>query len=491
MGTSVFTTSGNTEIVMESSEEEPERSSVTTSKIKILTAMRPLGHLIVAIFLKILALTIMLPALVDVTIESLCPKHNRCSEAIYISGVQQSVSGFGTIISTPLVGQLSDEYGRKPLLLVSFALSIIPFAVLACGRTKGMVYTYYVLRTLVAIATEGAIICVSMAYVADVMEENLRANAFGILTGILAIAFVIGTVLARVLSVSYIFQVGCILLVAAVLYVQLFLKEPHTTHLESSKHIKKINTIDRCSLPSSSTLTDRWSSVKETLHIVRMSKNLTNICIITFFFTLGASGVASVILYYFKATYNFNKNEFAYLMLIFGVGTILVQLVFLPLLSHLFGEQKILCVALFSGVAMQLLLSVSSSPWIPYLCAFLGALSILIFPCASSIVSKSSGPHQQGKVQGFVSGIGSCASTLSPLAMSPLTALFLSEDAPFDFPGFSMICAALAMMVAFIQSCFMNPPLPAMARFKVSGYVEIKEKEDADISICSTDYFVS
>ncbi|KAG4134904.1 hypothetical protein ERO13_D08G184300v2, partial [Gossypium hirsutum] len=67
----------------------------------------------------------------------------------------------------------------------------------------------------------------------------------------------------------------------------------------------------------------------------------------------------------------------------------------------------------------------------------------------------------QWKAQGFISGIGSFAYVASPLLFSPLTALFLSERAPFNFPGFSIMCVGFASMIAFVQSLIIRafPPI--------------------------------
>nr|GMC87412.1 hippocampus abundant transcript-like protein 1 [Ipomoea batatas] len=61
------------------------------------------------------------------------------------------VTGVGLVVMMPVIGNLSDMYGRKALLTLPMTLSILPFAILAFGRTTKFYYTYYVLRTITGI----------------------------------------------------------------------------------------------------------------------------------------------------------------------------------------------------------------------------------------------------------------------------------------------------------------------------------------------------
>ncbi|PPD89622.1 hypothetical protein GOBAR_DD13436 [Gossypium barbadense] len=89
---------------------------------------------------------------------------------------------------------------------------------------------------------------------------------------------------------------------------------------------------------------------------------------------------------------------------------------------------------------------------VPYAAAAVSTVMVFAPPSLRSIASKQAGPREQGKAQGCISGIISLANIMAPLIFSPLTSLFLSEGAPFHFPGFSIICIAITLMIAFIQS---------------------------------------
>lgn len=173
---------------------------------------------------------------------------------------------------------------------------------------------------------------------------------------------------------------------------------------------------------------------------------------ISFFSTVAEVGAHASLLYYLKAQFQFDKDQFADLMIIGGIAGSISQLVLMPTLAPTFGEEKLLSLGLFFCCVNMLLYSIAWSSWVPYAAAMISILAVFAMPCLRSIASKQIGPCEQGRAQGCLTGICSFAHIVSPIVFSPLTALFLSERAPFHFPGFSILCAAFAGMLAFLLS---------------------------------------
>jgi len=415
-----------------------------------------MAHLLFTVFLHCTAISMVIPALTDITMSALCPGVEECGQAIYLTGLQQTISGIGTMLVTPIIGDLSDHYGRKALLMVPMTVAVLPLGVLAYNRTKAYVYAYFVLKTAAAIVTDGSLQCLSLAYVADNIPEHSRTEAFGVLTGVISSAFVLGLAIARFLPENIIFQVATITAVFAAVYLRAFLVEPKfkSSCLPGSQPVCLIKST---SFWSRSRSICSGSSVQDTVQLFKRSLILAQITVITFFSNLADAGVQGSLLYYLKARFHFEKDQYADLLLIAGVAGAVSQLLILPFLAHHLGEHKLLCIGLFSGFAHILLYGIAWSSWVPYVAALTGVFFVFIFPCAGSIVSKEARADEQGKVQGCISGIRSFATIISPLTMSPLTALFLSNEAPFNCPGFSLICAAFVMMIAFIEACVMRP----------------------------------
>ncbi|KAL2250029.1 hippocampus abundant transcript 1 protein [Sesamum indicum] len=418
-----------------------------------------LSHLFMTVFLYCFANFMVVPAITDVTMAALCPGKDECSLAIYLTGAQQAIIGLGSVVVMPLVGNFSDTYGRKVMLTVPMTLSIFPLVILACSRTKYYFYAYYVLKTLIAMVSEGSVQFLALAYVADNVPESRRAAVFGIMSGFSSSSFVFGNLSTRFLSTSATFQVAAAMSVVALLYMRVFLPE---SAMSSSMCAAAESRETDCLLQKAPS--KKWKlfktlpSVDDTIFLLRTSPTFSKAAVVAFFINVSDVGLYASLMYYLKAQFHFNKDQFADLMIIAGIAGSVSQLIIMPILTPLMGEEKMLSLGLFFSCAHMILYSIAWAPWVPYAAAMISVVATFALPCLRSIASKQTGPSEQGKAQGCITGICSFANIVSPLAFSPLTALFLSDNAPFHFPGFSIMCSGLAAMIAFLQSIMIKPP---------------------------------
>ncbi|XP_033141275.1 hippocampus abundant transcript-like protein 1 isoform X2 [Brassica rapa] len=447
------------------------------------TTFQGLRHLFMTVFLHGFSAFIVVPVITDVSMAALCPGTDECSLAIYLSGFQQAITGVGSLMMMPLVGSLSDKHGRKSLLTLPMALNILPLdaehdialnrgvknslpcasksaqAILAYSRETSVFYIYYVLKTFTSIFCEGSVFCLALAYVADNVSENHRASAFGILTGIGSCAFVCANCCARFLSTTATFQVATTVAIFSTVYMRIFLPDSirDNSLVTSIVSTEKLSYVLLEDYPAHRNQISRTlRSVREMASLMRSSVPLFQVAMVSFFSSLSEAGLHASSM----AKFHFNKDQFADLMIIFGIAGSVSQLLFMPILIPALKEEKLLSIGLFFGCAHMFLLGMAWSAWVPYMAAMFSLVSIFPQSCMRSIVSKQVTSYEQGKAQGIISSICSLANVISPLAFSPLTGWFLSERAPFNFPGFSLMCAGFTMTIAFILSLMIRATTP-------------------------------
>ncbi|CAH2051513.1 unnamed protein product [Thlaspi arvense] len=437
-------------------------------------------HMLTTVFLSAFAGFLVTPVMTDVTVAAVCSDLNdTCSFAVYLTGVQQVTVGLGTMVMMPVIGNLADRYGIKTLLTLPMCLSILPPAILGYRRDTNFFYAFYITKILFDMVCQGAVDCLAQAYVAKNIHARKRVSMFGVLAGVRSVSGIFATFTARFLPVASIFQVSAISFFVALVYMRVLLKErlhdndDDDYHDDGGRNDQEIHVGGDLRMLAEPILRDapikthvfntNYSSLKDMVSLIKNSTILIQALVITFFATFSQSGMDSAFMYFLKARFGFNKNDFAQLMMLVSIIGCISQLLILPMLVSTIGERRMLSTGLLMESFSAACLSVAWSAWIPYATTVFVPGVMFVMPSVYGISSKQVGSGEQGKVQGCISGVKSFAEVVAPFVYSPLTALFLSENAPFYFPGFSLLCIALSWMLGFLQSLLIKDvPSPLM-----------------------------
>ncbi|KAL9240937.1 hypothetical protein vseg_015102 [Gypsophila vaccaria] len=409
-------------------------------------------HILGPLFVHGVAHELCKPFLMDLINSALCPAQSTCPDALYVDNLQQIVAGFLMVPVLILLCELSDEYGRKPLLLLTTSASTISVgiaALLAVNRSRGFIYVYIGLRCLSYVLSVRSVFCIAIAYVADVVGDEKRVAAFSWITGVTSASHVLGNVMAKSLPAKYCFELSIPLMVVCPVLIQLFVTE---TVIRAPITRQKSQWFILIKL-----IKERCSSIGYAATTIMTRPSLRRIYLVSFLYEFGMSGISSVLLLYLKEALELKESKSSDTLIIVQIGSVFSQMLIVPVINGLAGEKAILCMGLLTSATYAVFYSVAWETWLPYISVSLGLAYGFVKPSLCAIVSRSSSSNNQGRAQGSLAAIEAIADFISPFVMMPLTMWFLSQNAPFDYKGFSILCAGLSMMFAMFCAMQWKP----------------------------------
>lgn len=334
-------------------------------------------------------------------------------------------------LMAPILGRLSDRFGRRPVLLVATAGMALDYLVLYFAPSVW----WLLLGRMVAGAT-GASLTVINAYIADVSPPEERAANFGKVGAMFGVGFILGPALGGLLGdyglrVPFLFAAGISAL--SWLYGLLILPES----LPPGKRTPGWNWAEVNPLKPLAALT-AYPSVR----------NLTGVFILV---GLAMQVIFTTWVLYTEAVLGWTAGQNGVALAVSGLLSALVSAFLVGRAVSAWGEKKTLLVGLGFGVAEFLILSVANTTPLLYFSLVVGAITGLAQPAIQGYVSSQVADSEQGRVQGAITSLQSVVGIVGPLLATSVFAAFTAEHAPLNlhFPGAAFLMAA-ALMVAGI-----------------------------------------
>ena len=336
----------------------------------------------------------------------------------------------------PLLGQLADRHGRKPLLIASFASSAASFFPFAWGATSGSVALLIVARVVDGIAAGNLL--VAQAAVGDVTDEDSRTRYFGYFTASLSLGFVIGPLaggylgdpeLASWTGPAAAFLVAGGLNVAALAGFALLFRETLADE-------------ERDGDDDDFTLARGFHNAREAFADgKRRPYYLILLCYIggyTFFTTFYA-----VVL---EERLDMDATDSGYFFSALGLALMLVQLFVVDRVERWAGSRKTLWLALFGVAAAMATLALARAPWLAYAAIVPFALGAgLVDPLIMSLLSRSASGREQGRIQGVRGSVDSLGRAVPPFLAGPLAAAGAANWAVLAGAGAMALGGALSL----------------------------------------------
>ncbi|KAG7382802.1 Hippocampus abundant transcript 1 protein [Phytophthora pseudosyringae] len=331
-------------------------------------------------------------------------------QAAWLSSVFSAVGCVGNLILSPMLGQASDVYGRKPFLVLSQTLRLgVPFSVMYFMQPGGSITPYFVLRLVDSgVGTAG----VMSAAVADIVAPEDRAAAFGILFASLSVGFCASAFVAPFFSREHILQIAAVLFVLRVLWAIFLLPEtlPIRTRMSKARWVVE-NPVSSMAI----------------LFRDQLFMRLTCLIALTSFVMNGVFQIQSFFLNVSPAhtVVGFDVKDFGFLMLIGGVSALLGQIVLLKPLVSCVREKGVIVIALVASTIGTCCFAVTAyypRKWLVYAMSVPGCISDLSFPAISALKSINASEKEQGRLQGAIYGARSIFEALGPVVFASLYA---------------------------------------------------------------------
>lgn len=356
------------------------------------------------------------------------------NEASSYGGLLISVYAIAQFVFAPVVGNLSDQYGRRPVLLSSLLGFAIDYIVLAFAPN----YSWLFVGRIVAGIT-GASFTTGAAYIADISTPETRAKNFGVIGAAFGLGFVIGPLLGGLLArfgIRAPFFAAAGLCLLNFLYGYFILPESLDKEHRRKFEWKKAN-------PFGSLL------------FLKRTPGIGPLAISFFLIYLAAQAVQGNWNFYTMHVFHWTESLVGISLGVVGVLVGAVQAGLTRVVNPRLGNEKSIYLGLLLYTAGLILFGLATKGWMMFVFLVPYCLGGIAGPSLQATIAKHVPPNEQGALQGALTSLMSLTTIFGPLIMTGLFHYFTSAKAPFQFPGIPFILGGLLMfgsaVIAYLE----------------------------------------
>lgn len=329
----------------------------------------------------------------------------------------------------PLMGALSDQYGRRPIILISLAAFAVDYAFMAAAPTLALLF---VGRAIAGIA--GAVYAPANAFAADITPPDQRAKMFGRLGAAFGLGFIIGPALGGLvgeLGPRAPFILAAALSAANLVFGYFALPESHPPAMRRKVEWKKANPLGG-------------------LLALGRYGGVLGIILAFFIFSLAFNVYPGTWSYYTEAKFGWSSSMIGLSLMVTGVFMALVQYVLTGPITARLGTFNTAIMSMTVAILGCIAYAFVPVWWMVFVLQPFVALQGLSFPTFNALVSMRVSPTEQGALQGVMGSMTALGSVFGPVMLTQTLAAFTEPGAPIYFPGAAFILAAALMSVALV-----------------------------------------
>jgi len=384
------------------------------------------AFIFVTILLDMLALGLIMPIL-PTLVESFVD--NDTARAARIFGVFGTAWALMQFFFSPILGSLSDRFGRRPVVLLSnFGLGL-DYVLMALAPSLIWLFVGRVISGITS-----ASVSTAFAYIADITPAEKRAAVFGKVGAAFGAGFILGPAIGGLLGdidPRLPFWAAAGLSFANTVYGFWILPE---------------------SLPHDRRAAFRWKSANPigALHLLRSDPILTGLSVVNFFTQLAHVVLPSTFVLYATYRYGWDSTTVGITLAMVGICAMAVQGAGIGPIVRLLGERLALLMGLVCGAAGFFIFAIAPSGPLSWLGIPVMSLWGVSGAAIQSLMTKQVAPDQQGQLQGAMSSVQSVSQLLGPFLFTLTFAYFIGEQAPIKLPGAPFFLASVLVLLAVV-----------------------------------------
>lgn len=385
-----------------------------------------IGFIFITLLIDITGWGIILPVVPKLIGELI---HSDLSEAAKYGGWLGFAYAITQCMFAPIVGNLSDQYGRRPIILISLLGFAIDYILLALAPSIAWLFFGRIIAGIT-----GASISTASAYIADISTDEDRTKNFGLIGAAFGLGFIIGPVIGGLLGhygARVPFYVAAILCMMNFLYGLFILPESLEKDKRRPFNWKRANPIG-------------------TFNFLRKQSKISNLVVALILVYIALHAVQSN--WHFFTMYKFNWTERTVGLSLGLLGLLLgfVQGVLIRWTTPKLGEQKSVYFGLLFYALGFMLFAFTNQGWMMFVFLIPYSLGGICGPALQSIISKNIPSNEQGELQGALASLVSATSIIGPPMMTNLFYYFTHDQAPFEFSGAPFFLASILMSISAI-----------------------------------------
>jgi len=395
----------------------------------------PITFIFITVVIDAMGIGLILPVMPDLIREL---EGGDIAEAAVWGGILATAFAVMQFLFGPLLGSLSDRFGRRPVLLTALAVMAIDYLVMAVAGTIWLLFLGRIVGGITAASQSTA-----MAYMADISKPEEKSQNFGLIGAAFGVGFVLGPLIGGLLA-----EYGT----RAPFYAAAALA---ATNLVFGYFVLPETVTDAIRRPFSPARANPLGAFR---NLGRLP-GLRPLLAMTFFYGIAFYVYPAIWAYFGQARFGWGPGMVGVSLALYGVSIAVVQGILIrPILARI-GDRNAVILGLGLEIAAFVFLAFVKAGWMALALTLIAALGAIAGPALQGTMSRMARDNQQGELQGTLTAINAVAVIFAPVIMTQTFHAFTHDTAGIYLPGAPFLVSA-GLTVVCIALFLLSRPEP-------------------------------